>query len=246
MTQNLQLYQMQEARLQNSKRKKRSESKENQIKLLATEDESLKKMSQLRRKDRSQVLRNKDFNFDLGQEFLESRHVAYQSKDLKYSLKNAREVEKTLMGLNLDDSDSGGPRLTPEKPETRVLPVPSFPREPNSFLLASQNKFSGSSNSVNGDQQMVHFLGHPRFEHDQNDDLALVEFNSGSDIKSKKHRRPRNYRANPRLHMYRSINSDEVSGIRPENRHRMAVRETRNPLMQFFKMILIKLGCSDH
>jgi hypothetical protein len=67
----------------------------------------MKKMSKLTQKERKEVLKNKDFNFDLGQEFLESRYVAYQSKDLKYSLKNAKQVEKNLMLLNLEESDKG-------------------------------------------------------------------------------------------------------------------------------------------
>jgi hypothetical protein len=95
------------------------------------------------------------------------------------------------------------------------------------------------------ENQISEFLGDQRFEHDHNDELAMIEYSSGSDIKRKKHRRERSYRANPRMHMYRSLNSEEISHIRPENRHRMAMRETRNPIMQFFKLILIKLGCSE-
>ena len=59
-------------------------------------------MYRLNSQERKNVLQDKDFNFDLGQEFLGSRHIAYQSKDLNYSLKNAKKVEKNLQKLNLD------------------------------------------------------------------------------------------------------------------------------------------------
>lgn len=111
MSQNLQLLHFQEAKLQNSKRKNisKSKSKENYKKeyVSNSNDISMKKISKLSQKERKEVLKNKDFNFDLGQEFLGSRYVAYQSKDLKYSLKNAKEVEKSLMMLNLEESDKG-------------------------------------------------------------------------------------------------------------------------------------------
>ena len=106
MSQNLHLYQMQEAKNQNSKRKK---SKENFSKKRERDLPSLSnvKISKLTIKDKRDILKNKDFNFDLGQEFLESRYVAYQSKDLKYSLKNAKQIEKRIMQLKLDDSEQG-------------------------------------------------------------------------------------------------------------------------------------------
>lgn len=109
MSQNLQLYQMQEAKLQNSKRKNSKKSKENfsKEKNKYPQNLSLSKIKKLSQKDKRDILKNKDFNFDLGQEFLESRYVAYQSKDLKYSLKNAKQIEKSLMQLKLDDSDQG-------------------------------------------------------------------------------------------------------------------------------------------
>ena len=105
MSQNLHLYQMQEAKLQNSKRKNSKRSKENFSKDKYSNNLSHSKINKLTQKDKRDILKNKDFNFDLGQEFLESRYVAYQSKDLKYSLKNAKQIEKSLMQIKLDDSE---------------------------------------------------------------------------------------------------------------------------------------------
>ena len=244
MSQNLHLFHLQEARLQNSKRKKSQKSKENVSKEFQSDSQQIshKKMSKLTKKDRREILQNKDFNFELGQEFLESRHVAYQSKDLKHSLRNAKQVEKTLMQLQLGDSPETFARPSPDSPL-----LPSFPKnEVVPFFHASKNKFSDSSNSFGKDSSSVsELLGQPRFEHDLNDELVLAEYSSGSDIKSKR-RRQRPYEGGARMHLYRRADSEEVSNIRLENRNRMARRETQNPLMQFFKLILVKLGCSDH
>jgi hypothetical protein len=107
MSQNLQMYQMQEAKKQNSKRKKSQKSKENYSKDQYGSKMSNLKIDKLSKNDKREILKNRDFNFELGQEFLESRYVAYQSKDLKYSLKNAKEIERSLMQLKLDESDEG-------------------------------------------------------------------------------------------------------------------------------------------
>jgi len=120
------------------------------------------------------------------------------------------------------------------------------------YLHASKNKFSSASNtfsnkdSLKENEEISEFISNPRFVHDHNDELALVEYSSGSDIKQKNNRKLARYNPNPRMHMYRRLGSEEVSQIRLENRNRMARRETQNPLMQFFRMILIKFGCSDH
>lgn len=260
MSANLHLFQLQEARLQNSKRKRSAKSKENVLQESQREGKlSHAKIRRLTQENRRQILSNRDFNFELGQEFLESRHVAYQSKDLKYSLKNAKQVEKSLMQLGLEDSDRSS-ALTPDSfskttipgPD-RELPLPAFPGRSNAApLQASRNKFSSSrntfseKNSLRDTKDISEFLGDSPFVHDTNDELALVDYSSGSKLRGKRGRQLASYRANPRMHMYRSINSDEVSQIRLENRDRMARRETRNPLMQFFHLILVKFGCSDH
>lgn len=256
MSQNLQLYQLQEAKLQNSRRKRSGQSKENENRETGP-TLSHSQIQRLTHEERNELLKNRDFNFELGQEFLESRYVAYQSKDLKYSLKNAKQIEKSLMQLKLDDSDQSTSSLEitkesgSEAKTSKNYPLPSFPTQSKRPLLqASKNKFSNSTNTASGpnSQQNMNdiseFMMDSRFEHDRNDELALVDFSSGSKIKG--NREIKSYKSNPRMHMYRSVNSDEVSQIRLENRNRMARRETRNPLMQFFKMILIKFGCSDH
>lgn len=264
MSQNLQMYQLHQAKLQNSKRKKSAQSKENVSQDVRPKAPVLThtQMRRLTPAEREELLGNRDFNFELGQEFLESRYVAYQSKDLKHSLRNAKQIERSLMQLKLDDSDaSRAPlRLTPESgsgSDTGIrqknFQLPSFPsRSKGPLLQASKNKFSNSTNTVSEQtsqrdtNDISEFVMDSRFEHDRNDELALIEFSSGSQLKAGRDGRVISYRANPRMHMYRSIHSDEVSQIRLENRNRMAHRETRNPLMQFFRMILIKFGCSDH
>ena len=55
-------------------------------------------------RDKRNILKNKDFNFELDQNYLESRALAYQAKDFNYSLKNARKVENELKRLNLSNS----------------------------------------------------------------------------------------------------------------------------------------------
>lgn len=52
-------------------------------------------------KDIQQVLQTRDFNFDLDQNFLGSRPIAYQSKDYKYSMQQARKIEQKLRKLDL-------------------------------------------------------------------------------------------------------------------------------------------------
>ena len=128
--------------------------------------------------------------------------------------------------------------------------VPSFPLYPDpSFSNASRNKFSETSfsnkNSVADSDEISEFMANGRFEHDQNDELALLEYSSGSNIKKKKKIRG-SYRGSTRMHMYRRMGSEETSHIRLENRNRMSRRETRNPISEFFKAILVKFGCSEN
>ena len=120
MSQNLHLYQMHEAKSQNSKRKKSQASKENYLKDHHNKSKKIPNIEKLTKGEKRDILQNRDFNFELGQEFLESRYVAYQSKDLKYSLKNAKEIEKSLMQLQLDDSDQGKLYINQVKPN-RIL-----------------------------------------------------------------------------------------------------------------------------
>ena len=81
------------------------ESKENRAK----DKEDKKKfkdkyVQKLSMRDKRNILKNKDFNFELDQNYLESRALAYQAKDFNYSLKNARKVENELKRLNLSNS----------------------------------------------------------------------------------------------------------------------------------------------
>ena len=84
-----------------------------------------------------------------------------------------------------------------------------------------------------------------RFNHDQNDELALLEYSSCIDIKKKSRIRD-SYQGGSRMHMYRRLESEETSNIRLENRNRMSRRETENPISQFLRLILVKFGCSEH
>ena len=58
----------------------------------------------LRKKDYRTKTNDTDFNFELGQEYLKSRQIAYQGSDLKFSLLNAKEKEKMLMKAIENDS----------------------------------------------------------------------------------------------------------------------------------------------
>lgn len=129
--------------------------------------------------------------------------------------------------------------------------APSFPLYPDpSFSNASRNKFSESSysnkNSGADSDEISEFMANGRFAHDQNDELALLEYSSGNNIKKKKKKIRGSYRGSTRMHMYRRMGSEETSNIRLENRNRMARRETRNPISEFLKMILVKFGCSEN
>lgn len=107
MTKNLQEFNIQEAKKHNSKRTNSRISKENYSnkKLLNKFHHQSPNLNKLTREEQKNILKNKDFNFELDQEYLESRYLAYQSKDLHYSLKNAKAIEKSLMEVKLEDSD---------------------------------------------------------------------------------------------------------------------------------------------
>lgn len=54
---------------------------------------------------KSKVLEDTNFNFELGQDYLKTRNVAYQGKDLKFSLMNAKEKERSLRMVMENDSE---------------------------------------------------------------------------------------------------------------------------------------------
>lgn len=54
---------------------------------------------------KSNVLEDTNFNFELGQDYLKTRNVAYQGKDLKFSLMNAKEKERSLRMVMENDSE---------------------------------------------------------------------------------------------------------------------------------------------
>lgn len=101
-----------QGRFEFENKKSRRENKENSIGY-RDEDSYQMKGSRVygsykknrRKNDYRKQTNESDFNFELGQEYLKSRQLAYQGSDLKFSLLNAKEKEKTLMKAMENDSD---------------------------------------------------------------------------------------------------------------------------------------------
>ena len=107
MSQNLQKLRIQEAKKANSK-KHANQAKENisRESLNYRPKKTPKHSYKLNKYGQQNVLQNKDFNFELDQDFLQSRHLAYQSKDLYNSLRTAKEVEKSLMDIDQNERET--------------------------------------------------------------------------------------------------------------------------------------------
>ena len=108
----------------------------------------------------------------------------------------------------------------------------------------TKNSSFENSNDISG------FILNKKTSHEYNDELTMMKYSSHQFGSKKK--KFNGFRENSNegplkrnLHMYREIDSEEISNIRLENRNRMAMRETQNPILQFFKLILVKLGCSE-
>lgn len=208
------------------------------------------------------VLQEKNFNYDSNKQYLEPNRLSYQNKNHLSSLKNAKTIEESLIKIQVNSNKKSvmNPRISDDCLASKEkLNFEDNYYENNYYDNNNQMNINDTSNifSIPTNQNYEYIpdvYNENKLQHDYNDDLAMIEYSSKISIHNlNKHEDNRNDQymydkyGNPKtLHLYRKLGSEEISKIKPENRNRMAMRETQNPFINFFKSILQKFGCSEN
>lgn len=196
------------------------------------------------------VLCDKDFNFDLDQEFLASRALAYQSKDLMYSLKNAKSIEKSLMKIKTD-SDKKYPvgskssrtyHPSHEQSEFRRNYNPN-----HNSMNSPSNNFNMGTNYYN--QPLPEYYTRNRAGHIYETEMEtrsyynkgpsenLHRYGNGDYIIDQ-------YQETNEEELQRRSKLNEISKMKNEDN--MSLPKTKNPFLNFFRSILEQFGCSGN
>lgn len=173
------------------------------------------------------ILKDKDFNFELNQEYLQSRSLAYQSKDLYCSLKNAKAIEESLMKAQNKSSSKHSSRFnkksndyTPQKLKTNL--------EKDKNLL-DLNIFEPFSDKLSNDSSVVSKYSEQNKFHRKNKKKRFSKIENRTSVK---------------LKQYKGFTADEQFELELTNQTQQV--HQNSSVISFLKSIFQNLGCSEN